>query len=448
MSLVPKISCMLTDGQWYSLQIKAFTLSELQATLRTRYYANFDNYNIIIKTLNDCPIYNQAELDNYFKYENKPETLKFKVMLEETKKPTHLRIDTVDNSASGGPKTERSTHTRINTETNKLTSSQILKRSTTSANFYLDKKFSELSKLIHDKFSSLEIMITNLTERIDSLESKIIDLPILSKPTFPKVTSEICEFSGFEITKEMIKSDKFSAIIELKNCSKKIFETGYVLTQKEKLDQDIISFQRMTLNQAVHPNTTHSYKIDFKLNKKLDQIQPHFIYKIFVLIKDQSQMNVGHEFPLQFYFDYDVVLQNANLNRVARPITMSSIKNEQNQQKSQPQAQQKPQQQAQQKSQQQTQKKPQQQAQQKSQQQAQQKSQQQAQQKSQQQPANKQEKISKKEMEEIYNNLGLDEYDKSINKEEIYKVIEECDGDQSTIITKLDDMVMGNKKHF
>lgn len=400
MSVVPKISCYLTDGQWYSLNINAFTISELQTTLRTRYYPNFDNYNIIIKTHKDKPIYNQAELDNYFKNENKPETLTFKVMLEEKKKPTHLQIDTVDNSASNAPKTERSTHTRLNTETNKLSSSQVLKKSTTSANFYLDKKFSELSKLIHDKFSTLETMITNLTERIDSLESKIIDLPILSKPTFPKVTSEICEFSGFEITKEMIKSDKFSAIIELKNCSKKVFEKGYVLTQKEKLDQDIISFQRMTLNQDVRPNTTHSYKIDFKLKKKIDQIQPHFIYKIFVLIKDQSQMNVGQEFPLQFYFDYDVVLQNANLNRINRPITMSSIKNKPNQQ---------------------------------------QKSQQQPQKKPQQQPANKQSKFSMEKLKDIYKQFDLHEY--VLDKNYVYQVIEECDGEQSAIIKKLDEMV-------
>ena len=416
MSRVPKIDCLLNDEKWYSLQIKALNFNEIQTTLRT-WYPNSNNYNIIIKTLKDTSIYNQAELDTYFKQENKPEKLKFKVVLEEKKKPTHLQIETVD------PKTERSTHTRINTETSKLTSSRTLGKSTTSANFYLDKKFSELSKLIHDKFSNLETMITNLTERIDSLESKIIDLPILSKPTFPKVTSEICEFSGFAITKEMIKSNKFSAIIEFKNCSKKIFEKGYVLTQKEKLDQDIISFQRKTFEQDVHPNTTQSYKIDFKLNKKLDQIQPHFIYKISVLIKDQSQMTVGQEFPLQFYFDYDVVLQNTNLNRVNRPITMSSIKNEPNQQKSQPQAQQKSQPQAPQKSQ----------------QQAQQKSQQQAQQKSQQQPAKTQSKFSQKELEEIYKQFDLHEY--QLDKNLIYQVIEDCDADQSTLIETLDEMV-------
>ena len=410
MSRVPEISCLLTDGKWYSFQIKALDYNEIQTTLR-KWYPNSDGFNIIIKTHNNTLISNQKELENYFLYENKPEKLKINVLLEDKKKK-NLRLDNIN--FSNPPNTDRtSSHNRNNTEASKLEKSvnPQMKRSATSTNMYLDKKFSELSKLIHDKFSSLETMIMNLTERIDSLESKIIDLPILSKPTFPKVTSEICEFSGFEITKEMIKSDKFSAIIELKNCSKKIFEKGYVLTQKEKLGQDIISFQRMTLNQDVHPNTTQSYKINFKLNKKLDQIQPHFIYKISVLIKDQSQMNVGQEFPLQFYFDYDVVLQNANLNRVNRPITMSSVKNEPNQQNSQQQAQQKSQPQAK----------------------------QQAQQKSQQQPANKQSKYSEEDLKKLYDENKLEEFNIETNK--IYKIIEECDGDMTIVMEKLENMI-------
>ena len=85
MSRVPKIDCLLNDGKWYSLQIKALNFNEIQTTLRT-WYPNSNNYNIIIKILKDTPIYNQAELDAYFQHENKPETLKFKVVLEEKKK--------------------------------------------------------------------------------------------------------------------------------------------------------------------------------------------------------------------------------------------------------------------------------------------------------------------------------------------------------------------------
>ena len=400
MNHVPKINCLATDGKWYPLQLMTFSFNELQANLK-KWYPNLgNNYNIVIKTLKNALISNQKELEQYFLNEKRPEVLSIKVLTEEIKK----KPSNIETNFSNVPNTERGIgHNYMNTETSKLGNPQIMRRTGTSANLYLDNKFSSLSSLIQTRFDKLEAIIKNLTERIDSLEDKIMDLSILNKPSFQKIPSEICEFSGFEITKEMIKDNKFSALIELKNCSKKTFEKGYVLEQKKKQD-DIISFTRKTLDQDVHQGTTNSFKIDFKLNQKIDQIHPHFIYKIFVLIKDTSQMNVGSEYPLQFYFDYHALLQNNKVNKPHRSFASNFVKNE---------------------------------PQQKSNQQPQQKSQQQK--KPQQQQANKQAKFSDEKLKEFFDNYDLEEFvNKNTKKEDIYKIIEECDGEHSRIISVLE----------
>jgi hypothetical protein len=117
MSSVPKVSCLLTDKKWYSLQIKALDYNEVQTILR-KWYPNSNNFNIIIKTPSDTLISNQKELENYFLYENKPETLKINVLLEEKKKK-NLQLDNIN--FSNPQNTERTSyHNRNNTKASKL----------------------------------------------------------------------------------------------------------------------------------------------------------------------------------------------------------------------------------------------------------------------------------------------------------------------------------------
>ena len=56
----------------------------------------------------------------------------------------------------------------------------------------------------------------------------------------------------------------------------------------------------------------------------------------------------------------------------------------------------------------------------------------------QQKPTHKQAKFSQKELEEIYKKLCL--YEFCIDKDKSYKVIEECDGNDSLILETLDNM--------